>query len=59
MNLEEFKAGSTVFDDDCPQFGEGKILNIDDNMLEVHYPDVEEIVTYSYKEANKHLNLLL
>lgn len=59
MSVEEIKAGSKVWDDQCPQFGEGQVLNIEDDIIEVHYQSLEEVVSYSYKEGLKYLNLIL
>lgn len=59
MNLEPLREGMKCFDDEMPNLGEGIITIIEDNMVEVHYKDVEEVVEYSLNEANKHLNLLL
>lgn len=59
MQLEELKAGSKVWDDQAPEFGEGIILIIDDDLIDVHFPNIEETVGYTTKEGLKYLNLLL
>lgn len=59
MRLEELKEGLTVWDDDAPQFGEGLVITFEDSLVEVYYPDIEEKVTYSQREALRHLNILL
>lgn len=61
MNLEEIKEGMKCFDTDCPQFGQGRIMLVEpeDDLVEVVYMDIEDIVQYTMNEANTHLHLLL
>ena len=58
MNLEELKEGITVYDADAPQFGEGLLITYDDDMVDVYYPDIEETVNYSQKDAVKYLTIV-
>lgn len=59
MNLEPIKVDMKVFDDELSQFGQGVVITVEDNMVEVLYRDIEEVVEYSLNEANRHLHFLL
>lgn len=59
MNTEPFLEGSKVFDEELNHIGEGQIITIEDDLIEVMYPDIEEVITYTQKDANKFLHLLL
>ena len=58
MLLKEIKEDVSVWDDDAPQFGEGTIIRFEDSLVEVYYPDIEETVTYSERDAVRYLNLV-
>lgn len=58
MTQEDLQENTTVWDTDAPQFGQGVVLKHEDDMLEVYYPNIEETVNYSTKEALKYLNLV-
>lgn len=58
MDVKELKEGIVVYDEDASQFGEGVVITCEDNMIDVYYQDIEETVTYSQREAVKHLNIV-
>ncbi len=58
MEPEQLKEGLTVQDVECPQFGEGLIITYEDDMVEVTFPDIEETVNYSKKDAIKYLEII-
>lgn len=49
---------SKVYDTELPQMGEGVILQINENNIVVHFPNVEEVINYSIKDGIKFLELL-
>lgn len=56
MILEKIKIGDCVWDDNLPELGEGTVVNYEDSLTEVHYPNVEETITYTEREVIKCLN---
>lgn len=47
------KQGTKVYDITSPQFGEGIIELFEDSLVQVNYPDLEETLFYTEKEALK------
>lgn len=58
IKAEELKEGLTAYDEECPQFGQGLIITYEDDMVEIHYPDIEETVTYTKRDALKYLEIV-
>lgn len=58
METQNLEAGAKVYDSEMKNIGQGIILLVSDNLIEVFYKDIEEVLEYSWNDAINFLNVI-